>query len=254
MARMTDEQREQKALLRARRAAEAAEEEDRRTEERRQQWQREGAYMSRAEMEAGEPCRGCGQPLLDGMGGWPPLLQLTPEQRAEYDRADTAFRERHADCRAGRWSLSGHRTTHCFYCCPPPPMSTRQIEKLEQIFSSVHPHARVPTADLDAWDLALTCDHVVRRTQHRDRDRYGIAVTDCPACGRRRGVVTARRVGPAEDKSGRVARDRLAAELAEARVKLDKHRKAIKATEHRIADLTRKLKEPGGTWPAGSST
>ena len=40
-------------------------------------------------MEAGEPCRGCGQPLLDGMGDWPPLLRLTPEQRAEYDRADT---------------------------------------------------------------------------------------------------------------------------------------------------------------------
>jgi hypothetical protein len=246
MARMTDEQREQKALLRARRAAEAAEEEDRRTEERRQQWQREGTYMSRAEMEAGEPCRGCGQPLLDGAGNWPPLLRLTLEQRAEYDRADTAFRERHADCRAGRWSLSGHRTTHCFYCCPPPPMSARQIEKLGQIFSSARAHARVRTEDLDAWDLTLTCDHVVRRTQHRDHDRYGMAVTDCPTCGRRRGVVTARRVGSADDKSGQVARDRLAAELAEARVKLDKQRKAVMATEHRIADLTRKLEEPAG--------
>lgn len=80
MARMTDEQREQRTLLRARRAAEAAEEEDRRTEERRQQWQREGTYMSWAEIEAGEPCRGCGQPLLDGMGGWPPLLKLTPDR------------------------------------------------------------------------------------------------------------------------------------------------------------------------------
>ncbi len=215
MARMTDEQREQKALLRARRAAEAAEEEDRRTEERRQQWQREGTYMSRAEMEAGEPCRGCGQPLLDGAGNSPPLLRLTLEQRAEYDRADTAFRERHADCRAGRWSLSGHRTTHCFYCCPPPPMSALQIEKLGQIFSSARAHARVRTEDLDAWDLTLTCDHVVRCTQHRDHDRYGIAVTDCPTCGRRHGVVTARRVGPADDKSGQVARDRLAAELTD---------------------------------------
>jgi hypothetical protein len=244
MARiMTDEQREQRALLRARRAAQAAEEEDRRTEERRQQWLREGTYMSLAEIEAGEPCRGCGQPLLDGQGGWPPLLKLTPEQRAEYDQEDTAFRERHADCRAGRWSMSGHRTTHCLYCCPMPPLSDRQAEQVARILSS----ARVRAEDLDAWDLTLTCDHVVRRTQHRDNgDRYGTAVTECPDCGMRRGVVTARRAGPADDESGRVARERLAAELAEARLQLDKQCKAVKATERRIADLTRQQDEPGG--------
>jgi hypothetical protein len=45
---------------------------------------------------------GGGQPVLDGMGDWPPLLKLTQEQRAEYDRADAAFRERHVGCRAGR--------------------------------------------------------------------------------------------------------------------------------------------------------
>lgn len=83
MARMTDEQREQRAMLRARRAAEAAEEEDRRTEERRQQWLREGTYMTWDEIEAGEPCRGCGQPLLDGMGDWPPLLTEVERLRSE---------------------------------------------------------------------------------------------------------------------------------------------------------------------------
>jgi hypothetical protein len=252
MARMmTDEQREQKALVRARRAAEAAEEEDRRTEERRQQWQRQGTYMSWAEIEAGEPCRGCGQPLLDAMGDWPPLLKLTPEQRAEHDRADTAFREQHAGCRAGRWSMSGHRTSHCFFCCPMPPLTSRQIEQVAQIFSS----ARARADDLDAWELTLTCDHVVRHTQHRDNgDRCTTAVTDCTACARRCGVVTARHVGTADDKSGRAARVRLAAELAEARLQLDKQCKAVKATERRIADLTRKLEEPGGACLAGSTT
>ncbi|MGH3221465.1 MAG: hypothetical protein ACRDPY_22690 [Streptosporangiaceae bacterium] len=245
MAQMTDEQREQKALVRARRAAEAAEEDDRRKEERRQQWQREGTCLSWAEIEAGEPCRGCGQPLLDGMGDWPPLLKLTPEQRAEYDRADAAFRERHGDCRAVRWSMGGHRAAHCFYCCPMPPLRDWQAEQLAQIFSSARASARAD--DLDAWELTLTCDHVVRRTQHRDKgDRCSTAVTSCPACARRRGVVAARRVGPADDKSGRVARERLAAELAEARMKLDKQRKAVKATERRIADLTRGQEEPGG--------
>jgi len=61
MARMTDEQREQRALLRARRAAEA-EEEDRRTEERRQQRQREGTYMSCDEIEAVSRAEGAASP------------------------------------------------------------------------------------------------------------------------------------------------------------------------------------------------
>lgn len=242
MALMTGEQREQRALSQARKAAEAAEEEDRRREQRRQQWQREGTYMSRAEMEAGEPCRGCGQPLLDGAGDWPPLSQLTPEQRAEHDRADAEFRERHADCKAGSWSMSGHRTAHCSYCCPPPPLSARQIVQVGRILSG-----GVRREDLDAWDLTLTCDHVVRHTQHRDyRDRCSTSVTTCPACGRGRGVVTARRVGPADDPSGQVAQERLTAELAKAQAKLDKQRNAVKATERRIADLARELEEPGG--------
>jgi hypothetical protein len=115
-----DEQREQRAHARARRAAVAAEEEDRRLAERREQWERDGIYLSRAELEAGEHCRGCGLPILDGLGDWYPLNQLTPEQRAEYEQANAAFRERHRDCRSHRWSLSGHRTEHCGYCCPAP--------------------------------------------------------------------------------------------------------------------------------------
>jgi hypothetical protein len=242
MAPMTSEQRDQKTLLRARRAAVAAEEEDRRLEERRQQWQREGAYLSRGELEAGESCRGCGQPLLDGLGDWLPLNQLTPEQRAGYDRAEELFRERHGDCRSHRWSLSGHRATHCGYCCPPPPMSDRQAEQIAQILSS----ARVRKEDLDGWDLTLTCGHVVRRTQHRDHDRYTTRVAGCPACGMRRGVVTAQRAGPVDDKTGQVARERLAAELRAAQAKLDRQRKAIKATERDIAELTQNLANLGG--------
>jgi hypothetical protein len=78
----------------ARREALAAEEYDRRLEDRRQQWYRDGAYLTWAELEAGEPCRGCGQPLLDGLGNWGPLNGLTPERRAEYDREEALFRER----------------------------------------------------------------------------------------------------------------------------------------------------------------
>jgi primosomal protein N'' len=128
------------------------------------------------------------------------------------------------------------------YCCPPPPLSDRQVEHVARILSS----ARVRTEDLDAWDLTLTCDHVVRSTQHRDYgDRYAATVLNCPTCARRRGIVTAARVGPAGDNSGQVARDRLAAELAAVDAKLDKQRKAVRATERRVADLTRQLEEQG---------
>jgi hypothetical protein len=64
----------------------------------------------------------------------------------------------------GVGSMSGHRATHCGYCCPPPPLSERQIEHISQILST----ARTDKKDLDDWDLTLTCDHVVRRTQHRE--------------------------------------------------------------------------------------
>jgi hypothetical protein len=241
VAQMTSEQRDHRALLRARREALAAEEDDRRHEERRQQWHREGAYLSRAELEAGEPCRGCGQPLLDGLGNWYPLNRLTTEQRAEYDRAEALFRERHGTCRSHRWGLSGHRATHCGYCCPPPPMSDRQIGQISQILAS----AQVRKEDLDDWDLTLTCDHIVRRTQHRDHDQYTMRVADCPACGTRRGVVTAQRAGPTDDPDGRIFQQRLAAELQTAQAKLDRQRKAVTATEFRITELTQKLSGAG---------
>ena len=134
MTRMADDQRAQRALLRARQEALAAEEDDRRLEERRQRWLREGMHLTSAEVAAGEPCRGCGEPLLDGIGDWYPLNQLSPADQAEYDRAEARFLERHRACRSHRWSLSGHRVTHCGYCCPPTPLSDRQIERFERHF------------------------------------------------------------------------------------------------------------------------
>jgi hypothetical protein len=48
-------------------------------------------------------------------------------------------------------------------------MSPQQWHEIERILSS-HPARH---EDQDAWDLTLTCGHTVRRTQHRDHDRYG---------------------------------------------------------------------------------
>jgi hypothetical protein len=71
--KMSEEDRQRAVLARARKVALAAEEEDLRLEQRRQHWVRDGIYLSWAELEAGEPCRGCGQPILDDLVRQPPL-------------------------------------------------------------------------------------------------------------------------------------------------------------------------------------
>jgi hypothetical protein len=102
VGRLTEAQRQQRARARARSEALQAEEDDQRTEEKREQWEREGTYLSREEFKAGHPCRGCGEPILDGLGDQPPLLRMTPEERAEHDAAEARYKERHGECRAGR--------------------------------------------------------------------------------------------------------------------------------------------------------
>ena len=223
MARMTDEERERRASLRARRTAQAAEADDRRVEERRLQWQREGVYMTRAEIEAGEPCRGCGQPLLDGLGDWGPLNNLTPDQRAEYDRAEgtkprgTAPGLPVAPLQPGR--------------SPGPPLrvllpDAAPVGRASRPGRADPVLVRTRPEDLDDWDGVLTCGNTVRRTQHRDHgERLSWRVTERAACGQHRGVITAQRIGRAGDPFGQAVRDRRGAELAQAQAKLDKQRK-----------------------------
>ncbi|MGW5200771.1 hypothetical protein [Streptomyces spiralis] len=112
---------------------------------------------------------------------------MTADERADYDAEEARYKERHGKCRAVRWTVSGSRTQHCGYCCPPPPMSEKQVKAIAEILSSREPDKR----DLDDWDLTLTCDHTVRRTQHRDHQRYSTSVVQCPTCGEQRGVVDA---------------------------------------------------------------
>jgi hypothetical protein len=48
--------------------------------------------------------------------------------RAETER----YARQHGDCRGGRQRV-GHGPQHCFECCPPPPMSPEQIERVAAI-------------------------------------------------------------------------------------------------------------------------
>ena len=92
------------------------------------------------EFAAGEDCRGCGQPLRRaspapswysrGTGPY------SDEERAAADAEEAAFREQHPICKAIRWSIEGRMGVHCGRCCPPPPLSPRQLLELVRIFSS----------------------------------------------------------------------------------------------------------------------
>jgi len=246
MAKLSEEEKARRATNRRRHAAVLAEEEDARQTRMRQEWVANGTYLSRAELEARVPCRGCGQPIIDGLGQWPPLMKLDDEQQRDYEAADAAFKSRHPDCHSARWSMAGSRTTHCSFCCPPPPLSERQIQKIKAILTS---SPRPDPADLDTWTLTLTCDHVVEETQHSSNRSWYRSVEHCPTCDRTRGVVTAERLlnggvqqvaehhqAQEELTQARQERDRLHSEAEAARKMVSRLERQFRADSKFTAD------------------
>lgn len=199
MAKLTDEQKVQRAATRRRKEANAAEAEHERREAKQREWRETGAYLTREELEAGEACRGCGLPVLDRLGDWPWPTDRTPEEQAAYEAAEADFRERHPECSAARWSLSGSRLTHCFNCCPPHPLHQSQIDVIASILLG---HKSKPD-DLDAWRLTLTCDHTIDRTMHKSNRSWTTSVVECLTCSAHRGVVESERLTVVGDQSGR---------------------------------------------------
>jgi hypothetical protein len=184
-----------RALKRARARAEQAEQDARRMRDQRRRWHEEGTPLTRAEFEAGVPCRGCGEPWLDGLGHWPALLDMTPEQRADHDREEARWRARHGGCRAHRERAAGSRTQHCGYCCPSPPLSAEQVEAVRRLLDGwLEPD---PASQM-VWEVTHTCGHTVRRSQHQDHQEWNLYSTyECQGCGGEiRGVISAVRVGP----------------------------------------------------------
>ena len=86
--------------------------------------------LSWAEYQSGVPCRGCGLQLVDAkpweMRG---TMNFTDTERQRYEAEEARYRHRHGDCHSFRWSMSGSLTTHCGRCCPPSPLSPKQIAK-----------------------------------------------------------------------------------------------------------------------------
>lgn len=246
MAKLTEEQRQERAAARARRTALEAEERARRDRDRREQWKREGSYLSWQEYLDGMPCRGCGLPVSDNRGAWRTkgTMHLTAEERVAYDDEEARYRELHADCHSHRWGVHGSATMHCGYCCPPPPMSPGKLEELARLFASF---GKPDPRELDEWELTLTCNHITRKTQHRSNGPWNNHGTvDCVECQDIRGIIASRLLGPAvsEDERPVVERGRLEAELRTAEAKLARQQSNAQKAEQRVKELRMQLNDP----------
>lgn len=131
---------------------------------------------------AGVPCPGCGRPYVDVEPfDFKGTLNLSDDGRLRYDAEESRFKAAHASCRSHRHGVSGSLTMHCGKCCPPPPMSPGQRERIASLLS-------VPTAahELTIWRLRLYCGHTVERAAHRSHttvhSAFGGAVR-CAECG-----------------------------------------------------------------------
>lgn len=233
VAKLSEEERERRAANRRHKQALQAESDALRDEEKRHEWIANGMYLTRAELEAGAHCRGCGLPVIDGLGDRPALTKMGDDERRLYDAQQAEFRIRHPDCRAHHWSMAGSHAEHCGFCCPPPPLSINQIEHIRTIFEQA---GQPNPDDLDVWRLTLTCGHFSERSQHRSNTHWSGSTTRCPSCDQTRGIVTAESLSPSLAR--RMAEEqRVAAALDVARREFEKLKKKADAAQRRLARL-----------------
>jgi hypothetical protein len=243
VAKLSEEENQRSALARRTKSALAAEADAHRQEVKRRQCAEEGSYLTREELEAGAPCRGCGLAIIDELGAWPPLMLLTYEERTERERMNKAFTDRHPDCRSVRWSMSGSRTTHCGECCPPPPLGDRQIEAIARLLQSA---AATDPSDLDPWRLTLTCTHAVDRTQHRTNHSWTSSTVHCPDCSQTRGVVVSEKM-PHSSQRHAAERARLDREIERTTRVLEQARKKTATVQHHLEQLETERRRHGAS-------
>jgi hypothetical protein len=189
-------------------------------------------FLTREQAAAGDPCRGCGLPVTDGLESFPPHMYLAPEERVEHDAAEARCELMHPDCRAHRWTIEGSRTMLCGLCCPPIPFSESQLESVARILQG---HVR-REEELEVWALDLTCGHRTEHSVHHTQ-RYWVGSTvPCFECGVTRGVVTSERIVEAADRKNDLERKR-AIDVAKAEREVAKAEKAAAAARERLAVL-----------------
>jgi hypothetical protein len=235
VAKVSEDEKESRALARRTKSALAVEADAHWQEAKLRRWAEDGTRLTRADLQAGVCCRGCGLPIIDGLGDWPPLMLLTDEERTERENANRAFANRafanrHPDCKSVRWSMSGSRTTHCGECCPPPRLGDQQIEAFARLLRSV---LDTNPIDLDTWRLTLTCTHSVERTGHRTNPSWTSLTSQCPDCRQTRGIVTSEKLP--------YSSQRRAAERAHLDHEIEQTAHELARQEKKIAPIRRRL-------------
>lgn len=129
----------------------------------------------------GLPCPGCHRPYVDlepfeNKG----TLHFSDAERARYDAEEAHFTAAHGTCGSIRHGVSGSLTKHCGKCCPRPPLSLVQRDRLVTLMS-----IPTPAHELMIWRLRLYCGHTVERQAHSSHKTVQAAFTGsvkCPQC------------------------------------------------------------------------
>jgi hypothetical protein len=189
----------------------------------------EVAALTYEQYRAGQPCPGCSRPYIDAE----PFeskgtANFSESERARYDGERARFEEAHRSCGSHSFGVTGSLTKHCGKCCPPPPFSPAQRERLATLL-----RAPTPDHELMVWRLRLYCGHTVERRAHASHKTVRAAFTGstrCAECGcdpaiiidaRAVGLVTpppgmgTRPAATAVRKPTRAALEKRIAELAE---------------------------------------
>lgn len=196
------------------------------------EWREKGTYLTGEQAAAGEPCRGCGLPVIDNLGNWPEGMCLTPEQKIECDADQAKYKEMHPNCEAHRWSVSASRATHCGYCCPPIPMPPEQYEDITRILLSSPRREE----ELDLCERTLTCGHDIEQNVHHSNQRLSFSTAWCADCEMARGVVSSVRTVEAAGRMAEARRKRDdAVERAERELK--KAEKAATGARKKLNEL-----------------
>lgn len=142
----------------------------------------EVAPLTYEQYRGGQPCPECGRPYVDAEPFEPKgSMFLADSERARYDAEEARFKEAHPSCGSHSHGVSGSLTKHCGKCCPPPPLSPAQRDRLATLL-------RTPTPDheLMIWRLRLYCGHTVERRAHASHKSVHAAFTgstECAECG-----------------------------------------------------------------------
>jgi hypothetical protein len=127
------------------------------------------------------PCPGCGLPYVDAEPfDFRGTMNLSDAEQVRYEAEESRFKTVHASCRSHRHSVSGSLTKHCGKCCPMPPLSPSQLDRIRVLMTPTAPH------ELMVWRLRLYCGHTVERTAHRSHRKVCSAFSGsarCAECG-----------------------------------------------------------------------